>query len=443
MKILNNSFITGALIGGTMSLASFQAAAVPFSGVDARSIAMGGTGVAAGNVVNASTFNPALLAAYREDEDFNMSLALGVVARDEEDMIDAIDEIQATDSFGNDVVARFSNDMTAYENRVTFLIGGGATTVGDITTGAATEIADLQNSAAGLTTAFNNLGDKPIELGFNVGFNLSIPSDTLGVSIFANSRAIIAGSLTDVDLDTAEITNIVDEVTSPTDFGTLTGLTDPFNGGNDVNSKLVLNGGAVTESGVALATKIAGIAIGVTPKILRIDTIETVTGVNAVDTDNLDDTGETFEDVNFDVGIAIDLGVLKIGAVGKNMIEQEYDITGSTLGSKIVIEPSLRAGVAFDAGWATLTMDQDLTENKGVVSNDTIGDSLNTQYTSLGIEFDLALLQIRAGLRSDNTGNSDDVLTAGIGLHALVTADFAVAANDQGVEAVFQLGMRW
>ena len=432
------------LLAGAMALASFQVAALPFSGVDARSISMGGTGVAAGSIVNASTFNPALLAAYREGEDFNFSLAFGVVARDEDEMLDAIDELQQTNFAGNDVIQQFSADMTAYENAVNSLITGGATTVGDITTGAAAEITAVQSSAADLTTALNNLGNKPIEVGFNVGLNLSIPSETLGMSVFANSRAILAGSLQDVNLDTAEITNIVNEVTTPTNFTNLTTLADPFAGGTNVNSNLVLNGGAVTETGVALATKIAGIAIGVTPKILRIDTIETSTGVNAVDTDNIDDTGETFEDANFDVGIAIDLGALKIGAVGKNMIEQEYTLTNSVVsGSKVVIEPQLRAGIAFDAGWATLTMDQDLTENKGVITNDVIGDSLNTQYTSVGIEFDLALVQIRAGMRSDNTGNSDDVITAGIGIHALVTADLAVASNDQGIEAVIQVGMRW
>jgi len=439
--------IQKSLLAGAISLASFQVAALPFTGVDARSISMGGTGVAAGSIVNASTFNPALLAASREDEDFNFSLAIGVVARDEDDMLDAIDELQAVDTFtGNDVVQQFSADMTAYEAAVTALIGGGATTTLDITTGAATEISDVQASAADLTTALDNLGNKPIEIGVNVGFNISIPSETLGMSVFANSRAIISGSLTDVNLDTAEITNIVNEVTAPTNFTNLTTLADPFAGGTNTNTKLVLNGGAVTEVGVALATKIAGIAIGVTPKNLRIDTVESVTGVNTVDTNNLDDTGETFEDINFDVGIAIDLGALKIGAVGKNMIEQEYTLQNSSVpGTKVVIEPQLRAGIAFDAGWATLTMDQDLTENKGVITNDVIGDSLDTQYTSLGIEFDLSLVQIRAGYRTNNLDSSgdSDVVTAGIGIHALVTADLAVASNDQGIEAVIQVGMRW
>lgn len=57
--------IQNTLIGAAIALTSFQAAALPFAGVDARSLAMGGTGVAAGSIANASTFNPALLAASR------------------------------------------------------------------------------------------------------------------------------------------------------------------------------------------------------------------------------------------------------------------------------------------------------------------------------------------------------------------------------------------
>ena len=432
------------ILGGAIALASFQVAALPFAGIDARSISMGGTGVAAGNVTNASTFNPALLAAYREDEDFNFSLALGALVRDEDNMLDAIDELQQPNFAGNDVIQQFSADMVAFENAVNTEIYTNLETDPAVILGNITEDETLQASAANLTAALNNLGNKPIEVGFNVGFNISIPSDSLGVSVFANSRAIVAGTLVDVDQDTADITNIVDLVTSPAITLTeLDNLSDPFAGGNSVQSKLVLNGGAVTESGVALATKILGVAIGVTPKIVRIDTIESTTDVNSVDTNNIDDTGEVFEDANFDVGVAIDLGALKIGAVAKNMIEQEYTLQNSVLGSKVVLEPQVRAGIAFDAGWATLTMDQDLTENKGVISNSVIGDSQNSQYTSLGIEFDLALVQIRAGMRTDNTGNADDVMTAGIGIHALVTFDLAVAGNDQGVEGVVQLGMRW
>lgn len=432
--------IQNTLIGAAIALASFQASALPFAGVDARSLAMGGTGVAAGSIANASTFNPALLAAAREDEDFNLSVALGVLARDD-GMIDAIDDLQAPNGFGNDLITQFSSDLTTYEAAVTTSIGNGAADAAAVTADTITEAAAVQTSASDLTTALNAMNNKPIEIGVTVGVNLTVPGESLGISVFANSRIIAAGAITNIDQDTVLITNIVNDITTG-DITALDNITDPFAGGTTANTQLSLTGGAVTEVGVALATKFLGIAVGVTPKTLQIEAIEVVQNINSTNTNDVLDTTESFSDANFDVGVAMDLGLFKIGAVGKNMIEKEYTLTS---GNTIIIEPQLRAGISFDAGWATLTMDQDLTVNKGLVNTGiaAIDELSESQYTSLGIEFDLALLQIRAGMRSDNTGNTEDVLTAGIGIHALATMEFAVAGNDQGVEAVFQFGLRW
>ncbi|MCK4706974.1 MAG: conjugal transfer protein TraF [Gammaproteobacteria bacterium] len=441
MKIIQNT-----LLGGALALVSFQAAALPFSGVDARSLAMGGTGTAAGSIVNASIFNPALLAASRDDEDFNLSLAFGVGARDENGLIDKVDDLQALNTSGFDFIGQFGADVDAYQAAITNSIDvNGSLTIAEVNADVVNEAAALTASAADLTTALNNLSNSPITVNGNFGFNVTIPGETLGISVFASSRVIASGYVTIDPADTGLITTTVDAFTNVSTFTELNALnvTDPFAGAN-LASSLTFNGGAVSEVGVAFATKILGIAIGVTPKRVQIDTIETTESLDTADTRNtLDNTGDSFSDANFDIGVAMDLGIFKVGAVGKNMISQEYALTNSVAGSTVIIEPQLRAGISFDAGWATLTMDQDLTENKGIISNSAIGDSLNSQYTAIGMEIDMSLVQIRAGLRSDNTGNSDDILSVGIGIHALATIDLAVAGNDQGADVILQLGMRW
>lgn len=411
--------IQNTLIGAAIALASFQAVALPFAGVDARSLAMGGTGVAAGSVANASTFNPALLAASREGEDFNFSVAVGVLVRDEGDLIDAIDSLQAINANGNDLTQQFSNDLDAYS-----------------TTLAQPEADQLQISGDNLIAGLSNLNNKPLELGVNAGLNLTIPSETLGVSVFANVRGVVAGAINIAAADTDAIDTVLTDIINldPT-------IADPF--ANGLASTFSLTGAAVSEVGVAFGTKMFGLALGVTPKQVQVDAITSVQALDAADT-SFPDTGESFSDVNFDVGVAVDVGLFKIGAVGKNMIEQEYALANSG-GKTIIIEPQLRAGISFDAGWATLTMDQDLTVNKGVISTGiaAIDELSESQYTSVGLEIDMSLVQLRAGMRSDNTGNADDVLTAGIGIHALVSVDIAVAGNDQGVEAIIQAGVRW
>ncbi len=414
--------IQNTLIGAAIALASFQAAALPFGGVDARSLAMGGTGVAAGSIANASTFNPALLAASREDEDFNFSLALGVLVRDEDNMIDALDALQATNTNGNDFIQQFDADVNTY------IAAFG-------TAGEPAAASQLQISADALTVGLNNLNNRPLELGVNFGLNVTIPGETLGMSVFANSRGVAAGTVFIDAADTGIITQATDDILN----GTNTLTTDPFAGG--LASTLSLTGAAVTEVGIAFGTKLFGIALGVTPKVVQVDSISTIQALDTAST-SFPSTGESFSDANFDVGMAMDLGLFKIGAVGKNMIEQEYTLI---TGEKIIIEPQLRAGVALDYDWITITMDQDLTVNKGVITTGValVDESRESQYTSVGVEFDLSLVQIRAGMRSDNTGNTEDVLTAGIGIHALATVDIAVAGNDQGVEAVIQVGLRW
>ena len=416
--------IQNTLIGATIALTSFQAAALPFAGVDARSLAMGGTGVAAGSVANASTFNPALLAASREDEDFNFSLAFGALARDEGDMIDALDALQATNINGNDFVQQFDADVNAYI--AAFPVGGAALTTAEN---------NLTASASALETGLNNLDNKPLELGVNFGLNVTVPGETLGMSVFANSRGVAAGTINIDSADTAVISQATNDILN----GTNTLSTDPFAGG--LASTLTLTGAAVTEVGVAMGTKIFGLALGVTPKMVQIDSISSTQGLETADA-TLPSEGESFSDANFDAGVAIDFGLFKIGGVVKNMIEQEYTLSN---GSKVIIEPQARAGIALDYDWITLTMDQDLTVNKGVINTGVaaIDELRESQYTSLGVEFDLALVQIRAGMRSDNTGNTEDVLTAGIGIHALVSFDLAAAVNDQGAEVIMQLGLRW
>ncbi|MFY0640894.1 MAG: conjugal transfer protein TraF [Bermanella sp.] len=63
------------LLGAAITLASLQQAyAVPFAPSDARSMGMGGTGVASAEVASTVQFNPALLATTREDDHFGLKL---------------------------------------------------------------------------------------------------------------------------------------------------------------------------------------------------------------------------------------------------------------------------------------------------------------------------------------------------------------------------------
>lgn len=93
------------LLGAAISLASLHAAAVPFQVIDARTMAMGGAGVAGAPLSVSVPYNPALLATQRDDDHFSFNLRGGLYVGDRDDVIDE------TTDFEPDVKAEELTDL--------------------------------------------------------------------------------------------------------------------------------------------------------------------------------------------------------------------------------------------------------------------------------------------------------------------------------------------
>jgi len=139
------------LLGAAVSLASLQASAVPFQVLDARTMSMGGTGVASAPLSSAAVYNPALLSTVREDDHFSINLRLGVYAGDEDEILDATDEFdpeaktdQLNDLLDENVAGSIPNNLDDLTTAVTGL------------TSAITTITEVANRASAGTP---NLGD--------------------------------------------------------------------------------------------------------------------------------------------------------------------------------------------------------------------------------------------------------------------------------------------
>lgn len=93
--------------------ASSLTQAAPFFIFDARSAAMGNTGVASGNLGQAMYMNPAMLAEQKQEDDFSIGMNLGLAYDDEFDVLDLYDEfqdIEATNpSRADQIVAELNN----------------------------------------------------------------------------------------------------------------------------------------------------------------------------------------------------------------------------------------------------------------------------------------------------------------------------------------------
>lgn len=106
--------INHILAMSTLLTLSNAALAAPFSIYDARSAGMGGTGVASAHISSAPFYNPAMLAAQREKEDFALLFGGGIAAHDNNKLLDDVE------AYNNAVD---TSNATAYEAAIDNAVG--------------------------------------------------------------------------------------------------------------------------------------------------------------------------------------------------------------------------------------------------------------------------------------------------------------------------------
>src|SRR5690554_3665400 len=208
----------------------------------------------------------------------------------------------------------------------------------------------------------------------------------------------------------------------------------------------------VMDVGVSFASEFefAGhaVAIGVTPKIQKISTFhygDEVDGFDDIETDDVKEYQKDYTDFNLDIGASYRFGANNnwmAGAVIKNILGGSYDYANTLVtpkddngnqngtpyylpGGKVKLNPQVRGGIAYHSKWFNAAFDLDLIKNKAVAYE------AETQYASLGVEFDVfRTLQLRAGYRANLVSGGTDVVTAGFGLSPFgVHIDVAAMAN--------------
>ncbi len=405
----------------TLVLFSTQAVALPFQSLDPRSYSMGGTGVASGTSANATFMNPALLAAAHEDEDFSMELPIvGARFMDADNLVDEIDEYQETDLESN-----FDSALAAFK----------ANPMGT------QEQTDLLNATSTMIKQLALISDKAVQGEFSVGFVVGIPSKKFGASLTANVWAVGGGVVKNGDQDAALFQSVVDALNANNFTPTDSAYDIVVNGLNrNLQSELNVRGALVQEFSIALAREITiggeAVALGVTPKYLKVTTFDYRLDVNVAELDA--DLGKKeYSDFNVDVGLAKDFANgWKSGLVVKNLISQEYR---TVLGNAVKIEPQMRVGVSHRTDWTTVALDIDLNESEAV------GFDSNTQYIGLGAELDVfETVQLRVGYRHNMSDSDTSIVTAGIGFSVFgAHAELAAGGNQDEKGGSFQLGFRF
>ncbi|QLR41403.1 conjugal transfer protein TraF [Enterobacter sp. RHBSTW-00994] len=355
---------------------------------EARSDAMGGTGVAAGSYGSGVLINPALLAKAKPDDGITVILpSIGAQISDKDNLRDKIDDV--------------SDDINRYRSSLDDI------NLFDLFNPTSSGYKQVSSAAGDLASQLESLKGKTASGKAGGGIAVSIPNDTLSVAFVAkaNARARVSSYIDQGDIDMLRAV----EKTPATILGV-----DPDN----LKSKGFGRAAIVSDYGVALARQfdISGVpvSVGITPKLQKTWLYNYTVSIYNFNSDDINSSRYRNDDTGFnvDAGLAADFGEnWTVGLTGQNLFSRDID-TKEVDGVRDTyqISPVVTAGVAWHTSLVTLTADGDLTETKGFKSEE------NSQYVGVGAEVTpLSWLAVRAGYRADVKNNDSNVFTAGVG----------------------------
>jgi len=401
------------LFSGLMLASATSVQAMPYGFYDARSVAMGNVSVATGGTTTAALSNPGMLTVNENDDTFALLLpAVGVVAIDNGDVIDSIDEFQ---------------ELETEINRLLNLSNPG--------TGDALDLISAINQEADIV---RGLDGSNLALGLTPNAAIVYSGDDYAWGVTFRGNVLVSVGLADINVPISNIA--VSDVLN----GSLTtgNITEP-----DATIKAV--GVLTTEVGLPMGTdfNVAGmqLSVGIIPKVVSVTAIEYSETISTIELDDVVDQDETdlgsFTTV--DAGVTLNvIDSLRVGLVAKNLISETKTLNPGTLNARdINFDTQLRAGAAFDTGFLTVAADIDLTKNKPIATEN------ESQSLSIGVELDtFEIFQLRAGYQTNLvSGSTDpDLLSVGFGLWLGFHIDAAVVVGDDSSLGGFvQTGFRF
>lgn len=205
-----------------LTVISSSVFSAPFSVYDARSAGMGGTGVASAHISNAPFYNPAMLAAQREEEDFSLLLGAGVSAQDNNKLIDDLEAFDAAYAASDSAAAQ-----TAIQNAGTkqiSILGAGffATGFAGDTWSMAVSTNGYVHANVGVTpdgstppTSYLNstLDFTGVEVS-ELGFSLARKFGNLSIGITPKTQDITSYDSSVLIANNSDLADIIDTVTA-------------------------------------------------------------------------------------------------------------------------------------------------------------------------------------------------------------------------------------
>ncbi|WP_312776929.1 conjugal transfer protein TraF [Pseudescherichia sp.] len=405
-KIFKLSVVTLAVSFGVVT----QAGAAN-TWAEARSDAMGGTGVASASYGSGVLINPALLAKAKPDDNVTVILpSVQAQITDKDNLQDEIDDINDKVDYYDDVI----DNLTTAQ-----IIANPLGTI-DQFQGAARDLADELDFLKGKTAHANAAA----------GIAVSIPNDVLSFAFVtkAYAHARVSSAIDQQDINYLRNIQNSDLVAAGVALNAALSPSGSDEITRNLNSTASGRAAIVSDYGVAVARQFqfgdVPVSIGVTPKLQKTWLFNYTTSIYDYDSSDFNSSRYRNDDTGFniDAGIAADFGDnWTVGLSGQNLISRDIDTkdiqirngrTGEVRNYKDTyqISPVVTAGLAWHTDLVTLSADGDVTETKGFKSEEA------SQYVGVGAEVrPLDWLAVRAGYRADVKGDDSNVATAGIG----------------------------
>lgn len=384
---------------GACLLTAIGATTAQSSTYNGKTTAMSDAGVATSNYLEGMDLNPAALATFADNDDFNLRLNLGAVASDEDELLDNAQDLA---------------DLLDEAE----MLGENARTANE------------------LIVALEAINGNRADVNGGGGLYMNIPTRWASVGLYGKTELTVDVLADVADSDIAFLQEIVDRTADPSYWADPNQMPEPFDSSN-LDSAIIATGAAVTELGLTIAKTSGNIAYGVTLKNQQVEVIEYIAKVGAYDEDDFEADDYTTEDsnLNVDLGIQAGYGNWLVGATVANAIKGEYQ---SISGREIVVEPRITLGGGYRNGWFTLAVDLDATAVPNLVNRE------ESQLARIGLEMNAwGWAQLRAGYKTDLESAMGDTASVGIGFSpfGILNLDVsAVQGENDNVGAALQLG---
>ncbi len=213
-----------------LMLGSATASAIPFSGMDPRSMAMGGAGVAEADPSSAPIFNPALLSTDAPDSKYAFDLlSMGVRFNDPGNMRGDMPAIKDNSTAFQNSTTTLSADSSSLSASTTTLqasttalnalpaltaanlgttatqlatVASNMTTVSSNMNTVSTDTSNTSQSLTKMDNSLKPLDGKPLYGDLGLATVLGVPGKNFGYAFFANTNMAMAGSLIYLDSPT-------------------------------------------------------------------------------------------------------------------------------------------------------------------------------------------------------------------------------------------------